>query len=66
MKVKYGDYRIKGENMMGKEVEMTEDEAMPLVMSNIVVPIETTSIEPSENAMLKRAKPRRKQEVRHG
>ena len=64
MKVRYGDYRIKGENMMGKEVEMTEDEAMPLVMSNIVVPIETTSVEPLENAMLKRAKPRRRNGIK--
>lgn len=57
MKVRYGNYRIKGVNMAGKEVEMTEDEARPLIMSNIVV--ETASVEPPENAMIKRAKPRK-------
>jgi len=46
--------------MTGKEMEMTEDEARPLVISNIVVPVvETASVEPSENVMVKRAKPRR-------
>jgi len=59
MKVIYGNFSIKGENMMGREVEMTEDEARPLIASNIVREIETTSIEPSENAMVKRAKPRK-------
>ena len=59
MKVRYGNFRVKGEDMTGKEVEMTEDEARPLIASNIVTQIETTSVEPPENAMLKRAKPRR-------
>ena len=62
MKVRYGNYRIKGEDMTGKEVEMTEDEARPLIMSNIVV--ETASVEPSENTMLERAKPRRRNGVK--
>lgn len=60
MKYRYGSYRANGEDMTGKEMEMTEDEARPLVISNIVVPVvETASVEPSENVMVKRAKPRR-------
>ena len=62
MRVKYGNFRVKGEDMTGKEVEMTEDKARPLIASNIVV--ETTSVEPSENAMLKRAKPRRRNVIK--
>lgn len=62
MKVRYGNYRVDGKDMTGKEVEMTEDEARPLIMSNIV--IETAHIEPTENAMLKRAKPRRRNGVK--
>ena len=61
MKYVYGNYRVKGVNMTGKEVEMTEDEARPLILSNIITPvIETASIEPTENAMRERAKPRRR------
>lgn len=58
MKVRYGNYRINGENMTGKEVEMTEDEARPLMASNIAVEVATA--EPPENAMLKRPNRRRK------
>ena len=59
MKVRYGSYRANDEDMTGREVEMTEAEARPLLISNIVVKVETASVEPSRNAMLERVKPRR-------
>lgn len=62
MKVRYLNFRKNGTDMTGKEVEMDDDEARVLINSNIVVPVErqpemeTASIEPPENAMVKRVK----------
>jgi len=63
MKVKYQAFRKGGVDMTGKVIDMDDTEAAILIKSNIVVPvgdIETTSIEPPSNMILKRAKPRRK------
>jgi hypothetical protein len=64
MKVRYLNYRINGEEMTGKVFEMDIAQARILIESNIVVPveesgIETTSMEPAENTMLKLKKKRR-------
>lgn len=59
MKVRYGSFRVKGEDFTGREVEMDDEEARVLIESNIVVPveepaiIESASLEPPETAMLK-------------
>ena len=66
MKIKYKAWRAGGVDMTGRIVDMDDAEAMTLIKANIVeavepeIEVETTTVEPAENAMMKLKKKSKK------